>query len=730
MFAGESPVVIARGGLSGLFPDSSSYAYEVAKSSSLNNLIVFCDLQLTKDGVGICQTEIRLDNCTNIAGVYPKGQKTYNINGENVRGWFAVDFMSKQLFDGVALSQNILSRPSLYDDMLPFLALEDVTGLRAPQIWLNVQYDMFYKQRNVNVRSYIQKAIRTNPINYISSPEIDFLKSLSGVVNKDRTKLIFRFLAADAIEPTTKQKYGSILENLSLIKSFASGILVPKNYIWPVNADNYLEAHTSLVADAHSQGLEVYASGFANDMPGSFNYSYDPTAEYLQFIDNSEFAVDGFLTDFPPTASEAIGELLLFLKELFFVRKAYFQGKTLVISHNGASGVFAPCTDLAYQQAVDDGADIIDCSVQMTKDGLAFCADSADLAGSTTAMTTFMTKATTVPEIQPKNGIFSFDLTWSEIQSLKPQLTSQTGENGLPRNPANRNKGKLILLSEFLDFAKAKAVSGVMITIKNAAFLASKKGFSLPDVVSSALANATLDKQSTQQVLIQSDDTSVLSKFKNVPTFKKVLIIDEIIGEVPQQSLDEIKKFAVDAVNVRRPSLVKTLASFTSVFTDVVDKMHSANISVYVSTLMNEYTAIAFDLYSDPISEISLYVTGFEVEGLITDNPSTASAFMRSPCANPTDNAPYAIIAPQPSEMLNLAAAEAVPPAEPPAPVLKPADVVDPPLPPVANADAVKNPTAAGPAGTPGKSSQPANVANFGLCLVSIITVMVLNFLY
>ena len=91
----------------------------------------------------------------------------------------------------------------------------------------------------------------------------------------------------------------------------------------------------------------------------------------------------------------------------------------LVITHNGASGDYPGCTDLAYQKAVDDGADVIDCSVQMSKDGIAFCHDSADLTTSTTAMTTFMSRATSVPEIQPTNGIFSFDLTWAEIQSLK-----------------------------------------------------------------------------------------------------------------------------------------------------------------------------------------------------------------------------------------------------------------------------------------------------------------------
>lgn len=93
--------------------------------------------------------------------------------------------------------------------------------------------------------------------------------------------------------------------------------------------------------------------------------------------------------------------------------------RPLIITHNGASGVFAGSTDLAYQEAIKDAADIIDCSVQMSKDGVAFCMHSADLSPHTTAATAFVSKSSTVHEIQNKSGIFSFELSWSEIQTLK-----------------------------------------------------------------------------------------------------------------------------------------------------------------------------------------------------------------------------------------------------------------------------------------------------------------------
>lgn len=145
-------------------------------------------------------------------------------------------------------------------------------------------------------------------IDYISSPEVGFLRGIAGRVSPTKTKLIFRFMGRDDIEPSTNQTYDSLTKNLTFIKTFASGILVPKVYIWPVDVSNYLLPHTSLVSDAHKAGLAVFAADFVNDVPLSYNYSFDPVAETLSYIDNGAFSVDGVLTDFPITPSEAIGK--------------------------------------------------------------------------------------------------------------------------------------------------------------------------------------------------------------------------------------------------------------------------------------------------------------------------------------------------------------------------------------------------------------------------------------
>ncbi|KAI3973892.1 hypothetical protein MKX01_030468, partial [Papaver californicum] len=87
----NEPLVIARGGFSGLLPDSSSAAYGIAMSTSSPNVVLWCDVQLTKDAVGICLPDLKLDNSTNIADFSPNTSSTYLVNGVSTKGWFTVD---------------------------------------------------------------------------------------------------------------------------------------------------------------------------------------------------------------------------------------------------------------------------------------------------------------------------------------------------------------------------------------------------------------------------------------------------------------------------------------------------------------------------------------------------------------------------------------------------------------------------------------------------------------
>uniref|UniRef100_A0ACD5TEF4 Uncharacterized protein n=1 Tax=Avena sativa TaxID=4498 RepID=A0ACD5TEF4_AVESA len=672
-------------GFSGVFPGSSQLAFSRAVSYSLPDVVLFCDLQFSSDGVGFCVSTFNIENSTMIGkgNDFASRPTTYKVNGKDIQGWFSLDFKSEELHH-VPLIQNTQARSQIFDGLQYMLSLDNVVKIVQPQeIWVNVQYDSFFREHGLCSEDYILGMPKEFPVTWVSSPEVSLLKRLAAKISNN-TKLIFRFLPEDLVEPTTKITYGELLKDLKSIKAFASGILVPKQFIWPLNKDLYLDPATSLVKDAHALGLEVYASGFSNDESCiSHNYSYDPSLEYLQFIDNSDFSVDGVLTDYPPTASAAIA-CLAHTKCNALPPPGIDTaggGRPLIITHNGASGVFSGSTDLAYQQAVKDGADIIDCWVRMSKDGVTFCQGSLDLNGSTTAATSFGGKMTIVNEIQNKSGIFSFDLSWNEIQTLKPNLIGPFSESNLNRNPAAKNCGKFMTLAGFLDYAKASNISGILIGIEHAAYLETR-GLDVVAAVSNALIKSGYDKETKQHVLIQSEDPPVLSAFMKFPKFKRVFEIEFDIGGVSQPSVFKIKEFA-NAVKLRRSSAARVDGFYLSGFTDaLVDRLHNANIEVYVGILKNEYMNLAFDYWADPMVEIVTDTWSVLADGLVTEFPATAAAYFRSPCSDPEKNElTYTIRPAIPGGLLNLATFGMLPPAPPPAPMLEPSDVHRQPLP-------------------------------------------------
>ncbi|PPD79074.1 hypothetical protein GOBAR_DD23985 [Gossypium barbadense] len=679
----EAPVVIARGGFSGIFSDSSFGAYSLALVTGPSDVILWCDVQLTKDGAGICFPDLKLDNNSNIATVFTDKPKTYLVNGVSTKGLFSIDYTLNDL-GSVYLSQGIYSRTNKFDgNNYPIMTVQDTyTQLKPLGFWLNIQHDAFYAAHNLSMRSFVLSVSRNAKVtvDYISSPEVAFLRNIAPIFRRSSTKVVFRFLGPKDVEPSTNQTYDSLLTNLTFIKTFASGIIVPKSYIWPVDGALYLQPSTSIVLDAHKEGLEVFASDFYNDVPFSFNYSYDPVAEYLQFVDNGKFSVDGVLTDFPITPAAAIDCFA------HIGKNASKQADLLVISNNGASGDYPGCTDMAYTKAIQDGVDVLDCPVQMTKDGIPICLGSINLIQSTDIVRTGFSNLTeTVPEIMQSSGIFTYNLSWSDIKSLK------------------------------------RCDMNSPLTDKNAAYLA-KQGFGVTDAVLKALNEAGYDKQTTQKVMIQSSSSSVLMKFKGKTNYQLVYKIDEDIGGAQSSTIDDIKRFA-SAVVISKDSVFPENSAFLARATDVVSRLQAANLSVLVQTFSNEFTSQAWDFFSDATVEINSFYAGAGINGVITDFPKTSDRYRRNRCLKRGNKTPIYMSPVQPGSLLQLVTTDYLPPAEAPKPYLTESDVVEPPLPPVAKTTSTSTPLGT-VAAAPAPNGQPKVAASIIVPLMAVLLAM------
>ncbi|CAN6987695.1 unnamed protein product [Brassica rapa subsp. trilocularis] len=715
--SGFSPRVIARGGFSGLFPDSSLDAYNFAMQTSVLDAVLWCDLQLTKDGAGICFPDLTMSNASNVESVYPKGQSTYPVNGVPTPGWFTID-LSLRALTNVSLIRGILSRSDKFDgNGYTIFTVQTVNKEMKPQgFWLNVQHDAFYAQHNLSMSNFLVSVTKTVIVDFISSPEVNFFRKIAGRFGREGPSFVFRFLEKEQFEPTTNITYGSILSNLTFVKTFASGILVPKSYVLPLDDKQYLLPSTSLVQDAHKAGLEVFVSGFANDVDIAHDYSFDPVSEYLSFMDNGNFSVDGVLSDFPITASASV--------ECFshVARNATKQVDFLVISKNGASGDYPGCTNLAYEKAINDGADVIDCSVQMSSDGKPFCSSSIDLGNTTmVAQSPLRNRSTSVPEISSVNGIYTFTLTWPEIQTLTPAISNPYSSRfNMFRNPNERNSGKLLSLSEFLNLAKnSTTLSGVLISVENAAYLREKQGLDVVKAVLDALTETGYSNRTTTKVMIQSTNSSVLVDFKKQSQYETVYKVEETIRDILDSAIEDIKTFA-SAVVIGKSSVFPVVDGFVTGQTNVVERLQKSQLPVYVELFQNEFVSQPFDFFSDATVEINSYVTGPGINGTITEFPFTAARYRRNRCLASKETLSY--MAPvQPGGLLEVVSPGSLPPAEAPNPVFTDADVTEPPLPPV---------TAKAPTPTPGTPSTtapaPSGQTQLTLSLLLSVFAMVL----
>ncbi|KAG5409596.1 hypothetical protein IGI04_005915 [Brassica rapa subsp. trilocularis] len=632
--SGDAPLVIARGGFSGLFPDSSSVAYKFAKQTS-------------------------------VADLFPNRQNFYPVNGVTSQGWFTIDFSLRDL-KNASLIRGIFSRSEKFDgNGYSILTVQDVSMQIKPEsFWLNIQHDAFYAQHNLSISSFLISASRTVSIDYISSPKLNFFSKVKGRFWRNEPSFVFQFLGKEEFEPTTKRTYGSILSNLTYVKTFASGILVPKSYILPLDDKQYLLPPTSLVQDAHKAGLKLYVSGFANDVDIAYNYSFDPVSEYLSFVNNGYFSVDGVLSDFPITASTSIVDFL-------------------VITKNGASGDYPGCTDLAYEKAIQDGADVIDCSVKMSSDGKPFCSSSIDLTQSTMVIQSpFRNRSTIIPDISSDPGIYTFNLTWPEIQSLTPAIMNPYRSYNMFRNPNEKNSGRIISLSEFLHLAnKSTSIYGVLISVEYVVYLREKQGL---DVVKAVLDTLTetgySNGTSTTKVMIQSTHSSVLVDFKKKSKYETVYKVEETIRDISDSAIEDIKKFA-NAVVIGKSSVFPDVGSFVTGQTNVVERLRKSKLPVYVELFQNEFVSQPYDFCSDATVEINTYITGAGINGTITEFPLTASRYKRNQCLGRKETPSY--MSPiKPGILLSLANPRSLPPAEAPYPVFTEDDVTESPQPP------------------------------------------------
>lgn len=309
---------IAHRGSNGEIPEATAEAFLRAIDEGAD--FIETDITATKDGRLICFHDLILDDTTDVAdhAEFQDRIHTYEDEGKNVTGYFAVDFTLDEL-KTLRARQRFKFRDQSFNGKFQIITFEEFISIalnatRVVGIYPEIKSPVFINQhvkwpdgkrhedifvetllKNGYKGTYLSDEWRRQPL-FIQSFAPTSLIYSSSLTNSPLILLI-----DDLTMPTqdTNQTYAEITsdEYLQYISKFVVGIGPGKDTIVPPDANNYLKLPTDLVSRAHAHNLQVHPYTFRNEY-GYLHYDFhqDPFQEYIYWIHT--ICVDGLFTDF------------------------------------------------------------------------------------------------------------------------------------------------------------------------------------------------------------------------------------------------------------------------------------------------------------------------------------------------------------------------------------------------------------------------------------------------
>ena len=344
----------------------------------------------------------------------------------------------------------------------------------------------------------------------------------------------------------------------------------------------------------------------------------------------------------------------------------------LVIGHRGASGYLPEHTLESYKLAIEQGADVIEPDLVMTKDGYLIARHEPMLSGTTDVSTRpefAARKRKLLVDGQETDDWFASDFTIAEVKTLRAIQAMKD------RDQSHNGRYLIPTLQEIIDLAKAESQRrGRTIAIypetKHPTFH-SALGLPLePSLV--GVLNAAGWTTKDAPVFIQSFETASLKFLRRLTNVRLVQLVDAddvaadgkielkapydrpydfvVTGDkrtfadlLTKEGLKEIRTYA-DGVGPWKPYLIpskQTLGADGKPVdlngdgkideqdrvalppTSVVADAHAAGLFVHTWTFRSEPKRLASDFKGDPLNEYrAFYALG--VDGLFSDFPDHA----------------------------------------------------------------------------------------------------------
>ncbi|MBW4563402.1 MAG: glycerophosphodiester phosphodiesterase [Mojavia pulchra JT2-VF2] len=317
---GTPPIIIAHRGASGYRPEHTLAAYELA--IALGADYIEPDLVATKDGVLIARHENEISETTDVANraEFTNRQTTKIIDGESKTGWFTEDFTLAELKTLRAKERipQLRSQNTAYDGLFEIPTLQEIIDLvksksveigRTIGIYPETKHPTYFKSIGLALEAPLLTTLQINgyqganaPV-FIQSFEVSNLLNLSTKTDLPLVQLLNNTgKPYDFVVNGDPRTYADLATASSLkdIAKYAQAVGIHKNLLIPRDSTGKLLSPTSLVFDAHTDGLQVHVWTFRNeDLFLPLDLQGNPQSEYELFF---SLGIDGVFSDFPDTA--------------------------------------------------------------------------------------------------------------------------------------------------------------------------------------------------------------------------------------------------------------------------------------------------------------------------------------------------------------------------------------------------------------------------------------------
>jgi len=296
----DFPLVIAHRGSSGMRPEHTVAAYELAVDQGAD--IIECDVAVTKDLKLVCSHDPGINRTTDIHAKHAEFHeraRTYTIDGVNITDYFIIDFTLTELLT----LRKVEYRPyrnQEYNGLFKFATFDEYVATaktRAHQpvgIYPETKNPAFYNGRlKANDAITTMEQLLVDSLQrhgYLEARAPCFVQSFS--VESLRALRKLTALRLVWLRDTSMSE-----ADMMLASELVYALGVDKNLIIQVDpVSRKITGLTSFVERIHKLGMKVHVFTFRNeDIFLAWEYGSDPYAEYEQFY---RARIDGFFTDF------------------------------------------------------------------------------------------------------------------------------------------------------------------------------------------------------------------------------------------------------------------------------------------------------------------------------------------------------------------------------------------------------------------------------------------------